>query len=262
MEALKEIFFFREILLPVIDVLVVSYIIYRLYLMITETRAVAVLKGVLLILALYLVSKALGLETLDWLIERFASVAAIALIILFQPELRRVLMKMGQGGFLSRYMDVQQDSRKDIVEAVEFMSGRKLGALIAFERSVGLRTYIETGTPLDSEISFELLISLFSKESPLHDGAVIIQHTRISAAGCFLPLTMRRDIRKEYGTRHRAAIGLSEETDAAVLVVSEETGNISLAIDGKIRAEISHEKLGETLLKALGQEKAVRRKRK
>ena len=262
MEFLKDIYFFREILLPAIDIFVVYYLVYRVYLIIAETRAIAALKGIILIVAVTLAANFLGLETLGWLLERFLGVAAIALIVLFQPELRRVLMKVGQGGLLTMYMDDRREYLKDIIESVEFMSSRRLGALIVFERGVGLKNFVETGTQLEATVSFELLISVFSKESPLHDGAVIIQHKRISAAGCYLPLTQRRDIRKEYGTRNRAAIGLSEETDAAILVVSEETGEISLAVDGKIRSDIRQEKLAENLLKVLGEREHARKKKK
>ena len=266
MKFLQDIWVFRELILPTIDILVVFYLIYRVYLIIAETRAIAALKGLILILVVTLGANFFGLETLGWLLERFLGVAAIALIVLFQPELRRVLMKVGQGRLLTLYMDDRRDYLKDVAEAVEFMANRKVGPLIAFERGVGLKNYVETGTALDAALSFELLVSIFSKESPMHDGAVIIQHKRVSAAGCFLPLTMRRDIRKEYGTRHRAAIGLSEETDAAVLVVSEETGDISLAMDGKIRSDIRQEKIAEVLAKALGEQQSIlpsaRRKKK
>lgn len=262
MEFLKDIYFFREILLPAIDIFVVAYLLYRVYLILAETRAIAALKGISLIVMVTLGAQFIGLETLGWLLERFLGVAAIALIVLFQPELRRVLMKVGQGGFLTIYMDNKGGLLKDICESVEFLAEHHTGALIVFERKVGLKTYIETGTALDASVSFELLISLFLKESPLHDGAVIIQHQRLCAAGCYLPLTQRRDIRKEYGTRHRAAIGISEETDAAVLVVSEETGEISLAADGKIRSDLRREKLLEALSKVLGESEKPGKKKK
>lgn len=251
MSWLVEHWIFRDFVLPALDVLIVAYLIYMLYLIIAETRAIPALKGIFLILLTTVIANLFRLETLGWLLEKFLGVAAIALIVLFQPELRRILMKMGQDKWLIPETEEHGGVLTEVSNAVEIFSERRTGALIAFERSVGLKNYIETGTRVDGMVSYELLMTIFSKQTPLHDGAVIIEHDRLAAAGCFLPLSDRRDIRRSLGTRHRAALGLSEESDAAILVVSEETGVISLAVDGKIRANIKPEKVMETLQKLL-----------
>jgi len=251
MSWLVEHWLFRDFILPALDILIVAYLLYTLYLIIAETRAIPALKGLFLILLTTVVANLFKLGTLGWLLERFLGVAAIALIVLFQPELRRVLMKMGQEKWLRLDLGQEGGFFAEIVNAVEMLSERRMGALIVFERSVGLKNFIESGTAMDSEVNYELLMTIFCKQTPLHDGAVIIEHSRIAAAGCFLPLSDRRDIRRTLGTRHRAALGLSEETDAVILVVSEETGVISLAVDGKIRSNIRHDKVVDTLKKLM-----------
>ncbi|MCK5267240.1 MAG: diadenylate cyclase CdaA, partial [Spirochaetes bacterium] len=221
MKWINETWFLKDLFFPVIDILIVAYLIYKVYSIIEETRAIQALKGLLLLLLMTFLANIFYLETLSWLLKRVLGVAAIALIVLFQPELRRVLMKMGQGKWFSFYFREEKDHILSVAEAADLMSKRKIGALIVFEKDVGLKNYIETGTRLDSELSYELILSIFSKGAPLHDGAMILQHNQVIAAGCFLPLTERSDIKKSLGTRHRAAIGLSEETDAVVLIISE-----------------------------------------
>lgn len=256
MRWLQDVWLIREIVIPLLDILIVAWIIYKIYMIIAETRAIPALKGIILILLTTLAANLLYLETLGWLLERFLQVAAIALIVLFQPELRRVLMKMGQGRWLGLDMKAEYRYLDELVQAADVMSQRRIGALIVFEREVGLKNYLETGTELDADISFELLMTIFKKESPLHDGAVIVVQKRLAAAACFLPLSQRSDIKKGLGTRHRAAVGISEETDAAVLVISEETGSISLAVDGKLRYDIRIEKLHDSLKAVLGGSKS------
>ena len=251
MSWLVEHWLFRDFVLPALDILIVAYLLYMLYLIIAETRAIPALKGIFLILVTTVVANLFKLQTLGWLLERFLGVAAIALIVLFQPELRRVLMKMGQEKWLRQDPGQEGGLFAEVSNAVEMLSERQMGALIVFERSVGLKNFIETGTTMDSEVTYELLMTLFCKQTPLHDGAVIIEHSRIAAAGCFLPLSDRRDIRRSLGTRHRAALGLSEETDAVILVVSEETGVISLAVDGKMRSNIRYDRVVENLQKLM-----------
>lgn len=218
-----------------IDVLIVAFLIYRVLLLIRGTRAVRVALGLLLVFAVYGVARLLELRTLDWLLSNVFTYIVFAIIVLFQSELRRMLASIGQTPFFQGLTSATgQEPLDDIVAATTAMAGQRRGALIVFERGVGLRNYIDQGIQLDALISYDLLLSIFHTENPLHDGAVIVQGNRLAAASCFLPLTTNPRLSRELGSRHRAAIGISEETGALALSVSEETGTISIAVDGKM----------------------------
>ena len=217
----------------VIDILIVAYILYRLLGMIKETRAQQLFRGVLLIVGVFLASDLLDLSLLNWLLTRLITVGLIGVMILFQPEIRRALEQIGRRGALtSQFRDIGKEELyatvHKIVDAVDDFSSTRTGALIAIERETTLNDIIETGVIVDAEISVRLLGNLFYEGSPLHDGAVIIRGVRIHAASCVLPLTNRTSIGKNLGTRHRAGVGLSEVSDAFIIIVSEETGAISI----------------------------------
>ena len=230
----------------ILEIMILSLFVYYLIVFIKGTRAVQVLKGVFLLLLLFFVSQHLGLAVLNWLLTMFTPIAITALIIIFQPELRRGLARLGRSPF---FLSLSSDKQiPDIVtEAVMFLSQRKIGAIIAFEREIGLKNYISTGITLDSMVSKELLCSIFMPSTPLHDGAVIIERDRIAASTCLLPLSQYHQISRSLGTRHRAAVGLTEETDALVLVISEETGTVSLAENGNLLRDVEPGKIKDAL---------------
>jgi diadenylate cyclase len=235
-------------ILDVLDILLVSVIVYRLLLFIKGTKAAQMLIGLGLLLGASLLSRYLELYTLDWLIQSFWSQAVIALIIVFQPEIRRALAQMGEAQFLQTFTSAEElKSLEEIVRAAIALANRKIGALMVIERDTSLKDFVEIGTPLDAKVSKELLISIFHPASPIHDGAVVIKGNRVVAAGCFLPITLSPEVSKAMGTRHRAGLGLAEETDAVVIVVSEETGIISLAIGGKLETNLDMARLRNVL---------------
>ena len=231
----------------VVDILIVSYIIYKLLQLLRGTRAIQLLKGITVVIAAWIISYIFQLSTLRWLIENLFSVGVIVLFIIFQPELRRALEQLGRGGFFgrSRYLEDQPVTKMvgELIKAIGYLSKRRIGALIIIERETGLSDYIETGIRLEAELSAELLINIFLPNTPLHDGAVIVRKNRIMAAGCYLPLSENPFISKELGTRHRAGIGMSEVSDGIAVIVSEETGTISLAIQGQLERGLSEEEL-------------------
>ena len=218
-----------------LDIMIVSFLTYQFLSIIRHTRAVQIIVGGIFVVALYYVSELVTLRTVNWLVGEMFGYAVFAAIVLFQNDIRRGLSLIGRDSFfrLVTRRAVTDQTIEDIVGAVSSLSNQKRGALLAIERDIGLRTYVDSGTSLDAKVNYDLLVSVFQSTSPLHDGAVIVQDNRVSAAGCLLPLTVDSQ-RAQLGTRHRAAIGLTEESDAVALVVSEETGVISLAIDGEI----------------------------
>lgn len=231
----------------IIDILIVSYVIYKLILVLRGTRAIQLLQGIFVVVLAWALSFLFNLNTLQWLMNQMFTYGVMALIIIFQPELRRALEQLGRGKLFSRStLDEDHEVNRligELVKTVNHLSRRKIGALIVFERETGLTDYIESGIPLNSHISSELLINIFIPNTPLHDGAVIIRQNQIMAAGCYLPLSENPFISKELGTRHRAAIGMSEVSDAISVIVSEETGQISLAMNGQIVRDIKEESL-------------------
>jgi len=231
-----------------LDILIIAILIYYLLKLLRGTRAVQMLVAIGLLMIFYRGAKWARLEMVEWLLTTLLPYIAITLIILFQPEIRRALSRMGRNlslmKFASHNTKAEQD---DIVMAAEYFSQNRIGALMVVERQTGLRTYIESGIPLDARLSYDLLLSIFRPGSPLHDGAVIIESSRVAAAGCFLPLSLNPMISKQLGTRHRAAIGVTEDSDAIVVIVSEETGAISLASAGAIETNLLPGELGDRL---------------
>jgi diadenylate cyclase len=238
--------FIKTWVLPLVDILAVAFIIYKTYMILYGTRAILVLNGIILIGFTYLIARFLHLTTLSLIINLFVTYGIIVFIIVFQPEIRQALMRMGDNKLIPLYSKTNLIIINEIIDAVMFMSKKKIGALIVIRRKAGLKNVETTGIKLDAVLSHELLINIFAKNTPLHDGAVIVENNRITYASCFLPLTDRR-ISKEYGTRHRAALGLSEESDAVVIVVSEETGRISVAVNSKLKSNFDEIQLKNEL---------------
>jgi diadenylate cyclase len=223
----------------ILDILIVTVIIYRGLLIIKGTRAAQMLIGLGVLFLVLVSAQYFGFYTIDWIIQTLWAQIVLAVIILFQPEIRRTLAQMGEARFLPSFASAEElKSLEEIVKASIAIASKKIGALIVIEKEVNLKDFIEIGSQLDSKVSRELLLSIFHPTSPIHDGAVIIRGNRLVAAGCFLPLTLRRDISKAYGTRHRAGIGLTEETDAFVIIISEETGSITTAVGNKIEKNV------------------------
>ncbi|MEH7355413.1 diadenylate cyclase CdaA [Neobacillus drentensis] len=238
-------------LASIVDIVLVWFVIYKLINVVRGTKAVQLLKGILVILLVRVVGERLGLTTISWMMQQAINWGFLAVIIIFQPELRRALEQLGRGRFFSRSSTQDDDNQEKTVEAIvkatDYMAKRRIGALISIERETGMSDYIETGIQLNSNISSELLINIFIPNTPLHDGAVIIQKNNVSAAACYLPLSESPFISKELGTRHRAALGISEVTDSVTVVVSEETGNISLTKNGELHRDLKLEELKEIL---------------
>lgn len=236
----------------IVDILLVWFVIYKLIMVIRGTKAVQLLKGIFVIIIVRFLSGFLGFNTLGWMMEQALTWGFLAIIIIFQPEMRRALEQLGRGKFFSRSKSLEEEEKRafmieSITKAAKYMAKRRIGALISIERETGMGDYIETGTPLDSTISAELLINIFIPNTPLHDGAVILQKNRVAAAGCYLPLSESPFISKDLGTRHRAALGISEVTDSVTVIISEETGDISLAKNGELHRGLELDALKEML---------------
>lgn len=239
----------------IVDILLVWFVIYKLIMVIRGTKAVQLLKGITVIVVVRIISSFLGLSTLQWLMDQALTWGFLAIIIIFQPELRRALEQLGRGKLFSRSgVDDEEEHAKmmeAVVKSVQYMAKRRIGALISIERETGMGDYIETGIPLHAKVSSELLINIFIPNTPLHDGAVILQKSQVSAAACYLPLSESPFISKELGTRHRAALGISEVTDSITIVVSEETGNISVTKNGELHRDLEPDSFSELLMKEL-----------
>lgn len=233
-------------LVRLLDIAIVWYIVYRVLLYARNTRAMNLIKGVGMVLVAKFIASTVGLQTIDWLLQQIISWGVVAVVILFQPELRRALESIGRT-VSSRSRKLTQDPTvqliQDLDKSVWYMSRRKIGALISIERQNSLAEYIQTGIPMDSAVSHQLLVNIFIPNTPLHDGAVVIANHRIAAAACYLPLSGSQSIPKELGTRHRAAVGLSEVTDAVTLIVSEETGGVSLAMRDHLHRDVEPKEL-------------------
>jgi diadenylate cyclase len=244
-------------LIAVIDIFLVAVIIYELLTLIKGTRAAYMLVGVAAVVLAFYFTRLGELTTLNWLISTLLPYAVFALIVVFQSEIRQALARLGRKLTLSRSSAGEADAYDDIVLAANLFSQHQTGALIVIEREIGLRTYIESGVALDARLSYDLLATVFRPSAPLHDGAVIVQKDRIAAAACFLPLSMNPVLSTQLGTRHRAGIGITEETDSIAVIVSEETGSISLAVTGNIERGLTVEqlrrRLGELLRRYLPQ---------
>jgi len=233
--------------LDIIEILLITSIFYWLFIFIRGTRAVQGLKILAFLIIASFAANLFQLYTIDWILKSLWTILPLAFVILFQPELRRLVGEIDRNYILKKIFKQEDKLIPEIVKAVMELSREHLGALIVLKQNITLKNYVETGIRIDAEASYELLKTIFTPNSPLHDGAVIIQGNRIVSASCVLPLTQNSEIVIPFGTRHRAALGLSEETDALIIVVSEETGNISIALDGKMRSELDEEELRQML---------------
>ncbi|ADK17071.1 DNA integrity scanning protein DisA [Clostridium ljungdahlii DSM 13528] len=236
----------------VMDILVVSYILYKGYMLIKETRAEQLLKGIILIIFLIPISSFFNLTMLNWILTKTLTIGVLSIVIIFQPEIRRALEQLGRTAFNDKHILEDEETMEkvitEITNSVGNLSESKTGALIVIEQVTGLGDIINTGTKIDALVSSALLENIFVVNTPLHDGATVIRNNRIVSAGCFLPLTSNNDLNKKLGTRHRAAIGISENSDALIIVVSEETGTISLAMNGKITRNYTKDRLKKVLI--------------
>lgn len=242
-------------IMSVLDIVVVSYIFYKGYILMKDTRAVQLLKGIVFILVLIPISDLLHLTTLNWILNNTIQIGVTAVIIIFQPEIRRALEHVGRSAFNDTHIlendEVMDKVITEIVTAAENLSSSKTGALMVIQQMTGLGEVISTGTSIDAEVSSALLENIFVVNTPLHDGATVIRNNRIVAAGCFLPLTNDDKLNKTLGTRHRAAIGISENSDALIVIVSEETGKISLAVNGHLTRDYDKNRLKDILIRLI-----------
>ncbi|MBF6569945.1 MAG: TIGR00159 family protein [Candidatus Binataceae bacterium] len=225
-----------------LDILIVAFVIYRLFLLIRGTRTVQMVLGLVLIGLAFVASQMLGLFTVNWLLNNFLGSLIIILVVIFQSDIRRALARMGAGPFFASRAHVAR-AAEELTAAATWLAARRIGALVVIEQEIGLSEYVETGRALDAQLSRELIETIFMRGSPLHDGAVIVKGDRILAAACLLPLSTNPNVALTLGTRHRAAIGLTEENDAVVIVVSEQTGAISIASRGRLLQEIESTRL-------------------
>lgn len=230
-----------------LDILLVAVVIYQVLVLIRGTRAAPMLAGVAVVAITFYLARIGELTTLNWLVSRLVPYVVFALIVVFQSEIRHVLANVGRRLSFGRGSAREGHSYDDIVLAANLFSQHQTGALIVIEREIGLRTYVESGVPLDARLSYDLLATIFRPSAPLHDGAVIVQKERVAAAACFLPLSMNPVLSTQLGTRHRAGIGITEETDAIAVIVSEESGAISMAVGGKIERDLTVDQLRERL---------------
>jgi len=238
--------------LDLLDIALVTFVIYRIILLIKGTRAVQMLLGLAVILGVYVASQIGGLNTIHWLLDNFLSSIILVIVVLFQNDIRRALIHVGRNPFFAD-LSFQEETQamEELVKACVNLANKRIGALIAIERETGLKDFLEVGVDIDSKVNSDLITSIFLPYSPIHDGALVIQQGRIKQAGCFLPLTQNPDVSKNLGTRHRAAIGLTELVDAVAIVVSEETGKISVVIGGRITRDLDSTSLRRVLKRLL-----------
>jgi len=222
---------------PILEILILWSFVYLLFRLFQGTRAVQVLMGLTVFVFIFLIAKLLGLQSINWVMEKLLAIGVIAILIIFQPELRRALARLGQNTMLSSLLK-EGGPLDEIVDACQMLSEKRIGALIAIQREIGLKNFTESGVPVDAKVSSELLMTIFHPKSPMHDGGVVIIGDRIASCASLFPLTQNASISKMLGTRHRAGIGLTEETDAVTLIVSEETGKIALSVYGKLTKDL------------------------
>jgi uncharacterized protein (TIGR00159 family) len=252
MESLLEFFRFTPFSIrDCIDIVLVAFIIYRFLLLMRGTRGVQMTLGIVTLLLFYWITRFYRLTAVQWLLSNVLTYIVFAIIVLYQSEIRRGLTGLGKTSIWGHQRRKQDEGFEEIVLAATTLASKKIGALVVLERDIGLRNYVESGIALDAMLTYDLMVTIFVPNTPLHDGAVIVQRNRIVAAGCFLPLTLDPYLSKELGTRHRAAIGITEETDAVAIIVSEETGTISLAIGGNITRNLDGASLRAALRNAV-----------
>jgi diadenylate cyclase len=236
---------------PILDVALLAFLLYKGYELLEITHALPLIKGAGFLALVYGMAYFFNLTALRWVLTIIAPGLFIAIVIVFQPELRKIIMRLGQGEFFMPSATVHIGKLDAVVTAAELLSEKRRGMLVVFPRKINIKNIIETGTRINAEISSSLIVAIFEFDGPLHDGAMIIQNGKITAAGCFLPLSERQDIRKNFGTRHRASLGMAENSDAVVLVVSEETGALSLSYDAKLYYDLSPTEITRKLMELL-----------
>jgi len=251
MSFFQWIYLIYDFIRPVLDVALLAFILYKAYELLEKTQALPLVKGAGFLVLVYGIAFLLNLTTLRWVLTLIAPGLFIAIAIVFQPELRKIIMRLGQTEFFRRSVTEQISKLDAVITAAELLSQRRRGMLIVFPRKINLKNIIETGTRINAEISSSLIIAIFEFDGPLHDGAMVIQSGKIISAGCFLPLSERQDIRKNFGTRHRASLGMAEQSDAVTLIVSEEKGTISLAYDAKLYYDLSTAEVTRKLMELL-----------
>jgi len=239
---------------PIAEILILWFVFYALLLFLKGTRAIQVLRGVIILILAFFVAQILGLHTLNWILTKLFAISVIAFLIIFQPELRRGLASLGERPAFA-FFQQGQTIIDELTKATFSLSRKKIGALIAIEREAALDPYLESGVQLDSKVNYELITTIFMPNTPLHDGGIVVQGNKIIAAGCLFPLTQSPMVSKTLGTRHRAAIGLTEETDSVVIVISEETGAVSIAIGGRLTRELDTDGLMKMLRGIYGPKK-------
>jgi diadenylate cyclase len=239
MEWIQRFTSLYDFIRPLLDVAILAFLLYKAYELLVKTQAVQLVKGAGFLALVYGIALFFKLSTLQWLLTTLAPGLFIAIAIVFQPELRKIIIRLGQGDLFRPDHKPRIGQLEAVITAAEILSQQKRGMLVVFPRRINIKNIIDTGTRINAEISSSLIVTVFEFDGPLHDGAMVIQGDRISAAGCFLPLSEQQDIRKSFGTRHRASLGMTEQSDAVVLVVSEETGAISLAYDAKLYYDLS-----------------------
>jgi diadenylate cyclase len=234
-----NLWFIREIIRPACDILILAFILYRGYQILEQTRAIQLIKGMQIIVLIFVSALVFRLSTITWLMQMMFPSIIIGLVVIFQPELRKIFTQIGRRNWFRFSRAVKKTHLESIVNSVEVLAMKKIGSIIVLSRHVGLKNVVESGTILNAELSSSLILSIFNPASVLHDGAIVIREDKIVAAGCFLPLSEQHDIKKSFGTRHRAALGMAEESDAVVVVVSEETGAISLAYEARLYYDVT-----------------------
>ena len=251
MEWFQRLNTFYDLVRPILDVAILAFLFYKTYELLVKTQAAQLVRGAGFMALLYGLAALLRLTTLQWLLNALAPGLLVMVAIVFQPELRKIIIRLGQGELFRPDSKPRLGLLEAVVTAAEILSGEKRGMLVVFSRRTNIKSIIDTGTRLNADISSSLIVTIFEFDTPLHDGAMVIQNNRIVAAGCLLPLSEQTDIKKSFGTRHRAALGMSEQSDVVILVVSEETGAISIAYDGKIYYDISPVEVTQKLNKLL-----------
>ena len=250
-------------LLDLLDIALVSFIIYRMFLLIKGTRAVQMLLGLAVILLVYVSAQIGELYTLHWILDNFLSSIILVIVVIFQSDIRRALIHVGRNPFFAD-LSYREESEilEELTKACSALAARRIGALIVIERETGINDFLEVGVEIDAKVSSELIQTLFNPSAPVHDGALVLQEGRLSRAGCFLPLTQDEDVSRKLGTRHRAAIGLTELVDAVAIVVSEETGKVSVVVGGRLTRDLDAPTLKRVLTRLLNPRKTTRKKQK
>ncbi|MCF7942400.1 MAG: diadenylate cyclase CdaA [Spirochaetia bacterium] len=253
MGPILEIWYVRDIIIPIIDISIITFLLYKVYITLAQTNAVQLVKILVYLSCLYLLAYLAELSTVLWLFHEVTPVVIIFMGIIYQPELRMGFTRLWSGGYgLFRFgSQTTSDQIDTIINALDVLSTKRRGALIVFPRKLGLRQTLESGTRLNADLSSTLILTIFDHDTPLHDGAVVIQGRKIISAGCFLPLSEQSDIRKSFGARHRAALGMAEDTDAVVLIVSEETGALSVAYHANLYYDLVPETIKKMLIALL-----------